>query len=435
MPEGTRDVLLNSAFSRAYQTYFRNTNKVVKLLENLNQNHPWFGLITSVIMPFPKVATNIMTTMFRYSPFEWINVIKDYVNLKNVNKSGMILDMEQYFAKAKLGRSMSQAIIGTTNVFIGAILAAIGKSIGFGLGKDKDDDYALLLGDISIKLSRFDGVSGALAIGAMLEKICEGKANLITDFTKILYDYTLLSNLNDMIIYNRDALGYAENLAMNWANQYIPSVVRSVAKIVDPYDKKKSTNFFVKFAENVGQNIPGFSKFIPNKIDPYTSLPISRTRSNLGNIGDNALQIAYSLIIPFQVNMPSAVEKEANKIGATTTGLGSYFTFNGKKYIINESDYTKYSIVRAQFVNSEITKLMNSSSYKRMNDKDKKNAIEKIYRQATELAKTKYWTDKGNIRVFTTIDSYNIYKNYLNQQKNIRKIFSGYKGSQYITKK
>lgn len=425
MSEGTRSVLFESAVTRGLQTYFKNSNNISNLYNKMCKDHPYLAFVLGITSPFIKVQTNMMTTFFKYSPFEWFEVLYKGIKLKDARAKDL-------FAEAKFSRSVSQATVGSIGFAMGMLLGALGKAIGVGIEYDKEDylGLSLKLGDLKLSLGDTSPFNGTLALGVSLVEMFQDFPEGFNTFSNVLYDYTLLGNLNDIAEYNQNALDFVGSTVENWLGQYIPAVVRNFARFVDPGKKKKSTNKVLHLLETMASNIPGLSFVVPNKVDPYTGNIAYRSFATANSSLNGALARVFEAVNQFsgvKINYKkkSDVQKEAERVGADTSGFTGKMTINGQSYTTRDS---KYSQIRAEYVNQQLTVLFASSKYKNMSDKDKKSAIESVYRDGTELAKSVYWTDQGHTRVFTTQESYNKFKKYLSKAT----IKKNWKGSKYV---
>lgn len=158
------------------------------------------------------------------------------------------------------------------------------------------------------------------------------------------------------------------------------------------------------------------SYLVPNKINPYTGK--AETRYSIGSWGE-----AIHMINPLKIvnEGMSDVEREATRVGATTTGLSGRFSINGTEYSLNTKDLEKYSTIRANYVNEKLTELFNSSAYRGLSDEDKAKEIDKIYSQATEITKINYWLDSKNNRryVFTDRSKFTDWNRYIENKSKI----------------
>lgn len=428
MSDTTKKVLTGEAVTRGLQTYFKNANSISRMYNKMCKDNKALAFVFGITSPFIKVQTNMMTTFFKYSPFGWFNVLSKGLKLKGAKEAGDV------FAEAKFSRSISEATIGSAGFVAGALLAALGKSIGVGIEYDKEN-YAgltLKLGDFKIGLGDVTPFNGALSLGIAATEMFNDFPEALTTFSNVIYDYTLLGNLNDIAEYNQNAMDFVGSTIENWFGQYIPAILRNFARVVDPTKKKKSTNKVLHLLETLASNIPGLSYLVPSKVNPYTGDKSYRSVSYQGNSGivAGAIEAVNQITgFKFMFQKGSEVQKEAERVGATTEGFNGKMTINGQTYTTSDP---KYAAARAEYINKEVTKLIKTTSYKNMTDAEKKSAIQTIYRNGTELAKIIYWTDQKHTRVFTSSESYAKFKEYLDKNAKIKQIYKGYKGSKYM---
>ena len=485
------DSIINKAMYRANDTYFKNDNILSRALSNLRKTHPVFAGFISATQPFLKIQYNLLQYTFDHSPIgiakgifkllqaknTWINdkhrAILSYYKenyFKDINSTDFdesefnkwlkenadpevydainwnktsinnvfnkmvengifqssLVGAENPFAKADAVELLAKGAVGTANLTLGIIFALLGY-----LEIDKDDYMGLVLkiGDWKIRLSDISPVSTPFSAGAALIASEEGTfGGKLKDSLAIFYDQTMIGNFESMIQYNYSLSTIAEGMFINYIQQYIPSLWRNIMRVVDPSTKIKSGDFFEKLWKTTLSNL--FPPLVASKIDPYTGEPI--TRFSTGSIGEfihlfNPLQIRF--------DNDSDLEKEAKRLGVETSGARGSFKINDKDYSFTSYELQSLQLKRAEFVNNELTKLMNSNKYKSMSDEEKRKAFSSIYSRATEVMKIDWWTKDPNRKYyFTTYEAYSNYIKYMTNKKNVI-YFKNYKGdSKYFEK-
>lgn len=483
------EMILRKAEYRADRMYFRTDNAISRGLDKLRESHPIVHDIVTFFTPFTKVMYNTTMYAVEHSPIGlaqavvkhlqtrnvWINDMRREITLyaqslyytetnkdnygseeftnwvsKNLSEEfqnalngynkgvkelynrlvdeGKIMSgtigLDNPFAKADVVELYSKGAVGTSYLILGLVLALTGA-----LGIDDDDNMGLVvrIGNVKIRLSDLAPFSTAFSFGAALIGASEGKfgtglKNALTTF----YDQTMLGTVESLFGYNDSITDIFKYQGIQVIQQYIPSIMKQFAKVLDPVKKKKSGNYWDKLWMTTASNIPGLSYLVPNKIDPYTGYPEKRFAT--GSIGE-----IIHMFNPLQtiIETKSDAEKEAERVGATTTGTTGKFSINGTDYKLTGKEYETYSRIRAEYVNAQITELMNSSRYNRMSDAEKSKEIKKIYDNATEIMKINYWLNKGHSGyVFTDYSKMSDYSNYIESSKiQYRKKWSG---SKYI---
>lgn len=483
------EMILRKAEYRADRMYFKTDNPISRGLDRLRESHPIAHDIITFFTPFIKVMYNTTMYAVEHSPIGlaqavvkhlqtrnvWINDMRREITLyaqslyytetnkdnygseeftnwvsKNLSEEfqnalngynkgvkelynrlvdeGKIMSgtigLDNPFAKADVVELYSKGAVGTAYLILGLVLALTGA-----LGIDDDDNMGLVLkiGNVKIRLSDLAPFSTAFSFGAALIGASEGEfgtglKNALTTF----YDQTMLGTVESLFGYNDSITDIFKYQGIQVIQQYIPSIMKQFAKVLDPAKKKKSGNYWDKLWMTTASNIPGLSYLVPNKINPYTGYPEKRFAT--GSIGE-----IIHMFNPLQtiIETKSDAEKEAERVGATTTGTTGKFTINGTDYKLTGKEYETYSRIRAEYVNAQITELMNSSRYNRMSDAEKSKEIKKIYDNATEIMKINYWLNKGHSGyVFTDYSKMSDYSNYIESSKiQYRKKWSG---SKYI---
>lgn len=417
-----KNLVLNEMIRTAGDVFFKSDNWISNLIRGVNQKYPVLGAILGVVVPFPKVMGNISNMIYRYSPFRFIEAFIKMSQLKyTTDVKNKFYDP---FAKTKVARQFSEATIGTLGYIAGAIIAALG------LIDIDDDDYmgvSIKLGDFKVALGKLAPSLSPLAFGGMLLYSAKNNKNVISETLNTLYDQTTLGLLENMFRYT-SAQNFAKDFVINYANQYIPAFSKLLAKYTDMGVKDKSGNFWAKLGKTLASGIPGLSHVVPDKVNPYTGERVTRYGTN--NIILNILQATSP--VTTKITTKSELEREAELYGAETTGSGSYYTINGKKYDLRGN--IKVNRDRAKYINENMTKLIKSSSYKRMSAKEKETAIKSIYNKATTVAKINYWTSLGNYYVITSQDEYNNYYKYITDRTRIKQRYKNYSGSKFIEK-
>ena len=200
--------------------------------------------------------------------------------------------------------------------------------------------------------------------------------------------------LTDAIKYSDDPLEFMLNTFSNFATQLIPTVLKKVNAIFSQNKKVKSTSPFKRAWENIADAIPIIRDlFLPNKIDPYTGEVAKKHDSSYLGI---MIVEAISLFSPIKIvyRNPNSLKNQVTAIGAQTTQATGRITVNNKQYQLPRKQLEQYQKYRAEYINKNLTKLINSSIYKKSSNEDKKKLIKALYTRATE--RTKSWFLKNN---------------------------------------
>ncbi len=420
MSKSDVELFMDSCKQRTFEQYFKNSNWLSKWASNLSQKHPILASLTSLVLPFPKVAANIMTMAYKYSPLGFISALRQWSIVKQMDAAGY-KGVRDAFARAKLTRTTAQATVGTVMCIAGLILA----SLGF-IDID-DDDYlgpALHIGDLRISLSNLAPSMTTFSVGAAMMWAWKNDQSAALKALDVLYDNTLLGNIENVFRYG-DPTKYIENLSINYVSQYVPAMLKLFAKFTTNQAMiDKSGSYFEKLGKTFVSGIPFAANLLPKKINPYTGEFLTNTGSQ--NVFFNFMEAISPL--DFKTTTKSKTQKEAERLGTESSGLTGKFKINDKEYDIDKVTYSKY---RATYIQNTFDNIMNgkqkvtvedesgkriTTTYDKLTDKQKKNVLSRLYTEATNITKIKWWTDQGNKYVVTDRDLYNEYRK---QFKNI----------------
>lgn len=356
------------------------------------------------------------------------NAIKSVFNALaeegKVNSSA--IGSNNMFSRATAIESLTQGLNGTAWMTLGLILASMIK--GF---KIDEDDYlgpVLTIGDIKWKLSDLSPFATMFSVGAVInssDNVLDGFEN----FFKILIDESMLNVVESALQYSDSIPDYLGNQSINIVQQYIPAVFKNITKVIDNGKKDKSGNYFEKLLKTTISNLPLFSYLVADKIDPYTGETQKIYRSGL-------LESLFNQISPigFRTTAMSDTERDMRALGVETTGLTGRFTVNDKDYTVK--DKQKYAKYRADYIEKQYNLIVSgkqsvtveddkgnriTTTYNKLTDKQKKNVINRLYTEATNMTKIKWWLDSGNSYVVTSRDLYNEYRSLYDTNKIIYK--------------
>lgn len=420
MSKSDVELFMDSCKQRTFEQYFKNSNWLSKWASNLSQKHPILASLTSLVLPFPKVAANIMTMAYKYSPLGFISALRQWSVVKQMDAAGY-KGVRDAFARAKLTRTTAQATVGTVMCIAGLILASLG------FVDIDDDDYlgpALHIGDLRISLSNLAPSMTTFSVGAAMMWAWKNDQSAALKALDVLYDNTLLGNIENVFRYG-DPTKYIENLSINYVSQYVPAMLKLFAKFTTNQAMiDKSGSYFEKLGKTFVSGIPFAANLLPKKINPYTGEFLTNTGSQ--NVFFNFMEAISPL--DFKTTTKSKTQKEAERLGTESSGLTGKFKINDKEYDIDKVTYSKY---RATYIQNTFDNIINgkqkvtvedengkriTTTYDKLTDKQKKNVLSRLYTEATNITKIKWWTDQGNKYVVTDRELYNEYRK---QFKNI----------------
>ena len=400
---------------RSFQQYFKNPNALSKWFAKFGTKHPVYAELISWVMPFPKVAANVLSMAYRYSPLSFFKGLAELSKYKQMQRSDY-KGPSTGFEKAQLIRTFSEASVGTFMLIAGAIFSAMG------LIDIDEDDYmgpSIKIGDFKMSLSELAPSMTTFSTAAAVVWAWKNNKTGVTQALNVLYDNTLLGNVENLLTYG-SFTDIGKNALISYTSQYIPAILKLINKgVTGGVKKDKSGNYLLRLAKTLGSYIPGVSELIPNKIDPYTGEKVYQAGA------ENWFLNLLASLSPVGIKWvtQSEVQRHATALGVETTGLSGNFKINDVEYsVANKERYAKY---RAEYIDTQFNKIITgkvkvtvedengkriTTTYDKLNDKQKKNVINRLYTEATSITKIKWWTDQGNKYVVTDRDLYNDYR-------------------------
>ena len=297
------------------------------------------------------------------------------------------------FNSIELRRRAAKATIGTVMYFVGFLLKALGV-----LDKDEEDYMGIVLNiaGLKVRLSDINPVASPIILGASTWDVIKGENfdSAVSSLAEALLEDGIAEPLTDAIKYSDDPLEFMLNTLSNFGTQLIPTVIKKVNAIFSQSKKNKSTSPFKRAWENIADATPILRDIVlSNKIDPYTGEVAKK--HDLSYIGVMIVE-AISLFSPIKIvyRNPNSIKQEAASVDAQATQATGRITVNKKQYQLPRKQLEQYQRYRAEYINKNLTKLINSSIYKKSTNEDKKKLIKALYTKATE--NTKSWFLKNN---------------------------------------
>lgn len=421
--------LLESCHDRAKEQFFKNSNKFSRWMTNLANKSPITAELVSWVVPFPKVASNIMVMACRYSPLGVINAFNNLSKAKQAASDTSGKYDAALFQQQAI-RNLSEASVGSLMMIAGVLFAALGWV------DIDDDDYmgpSLRMGDIRISLSDLAPTMTTFSVAASFMYGWKNDKNAFELALNTIYDNTLLSNIDNVFRYSSPEQ-YAQNLSISYFASYIPAVVKLVNKwTTNSAYKDKTGSYWEKLGKTLASYVPGLSQNVANKVDPYTG----ETKYSTGTSSQFFNMIASISPLQLQWATKEGLEKEAISVDAETSGLSGDFEITPAskkgydydeklKVTLKDFEKQKYAKYRAEYISNtfedlksgkETVKIKDDKTnkykivkYNDLTDEEKQRVLNNLYTNATKYTKIKYWLDQGNSYYVSDKDTYLKYK-------------------------
>ena len=481
------DSIYYHALRRSNETFLKLDNWYTKMKNKLGKEHPAIVYVMDQIIPFARVSINAMSYILDRSPvglvkglvqkfqtqarwdYQRKNAIlnhykRKYIEVESKNKQnfkftepefekwlsdygtpelkkalsgdnqalrkihkemvsqGMINDdigFDNIYARADIMEQLAQGSVGTALMTLGVILAAVTDVFEY----DDEDDYlgpVINFGGVKIGLSELSPFATMFSVGAMLSS---GRIddNLGAAFN-VIADATILSTLDSAMTYSDGLWDYFKNLPTNLLSQYQPALTKQINKIAMNRKKdKSSSNYGMKLIKSLAANSLIFSWLLPDKINPYTGEPEKYYDTG-------RWEALFDVVLPVGLRLvaKSDFEKEAERVGAPTTGMSGKFTINGSEISLKGKSKEKYAKYKAEYISNQFNKITageelvtvkdkttnkyKTTTYDKLTDEEKQRVLKNIYTNATEITKIQYWLDQGNSYYSTDKETYLEYK-------------------------
>lgn len=381
IPEDTLALFVEKSLAVSAKLYFKNANKLSDFVHEVGRNHPIFRLLASTTTPFIRVSSNVMQTVLDYSPLGFLNFIKMKMQDKGWMKAELT-NIEKAFRKSDEIRVLGKATTGVAMMCVGMILGALGW-----IALDDDDNWGTVIkiGDFKMRLSDLSPALSPLTMGAAGVSSAKAGKGFLSGIYKDFSDATLLQTFDSAFEYNSSVADYFKNLAANYTTQYIPSVIKNVAKWADNRKKQKDSNWFVNYIQTIAENIPGLSYAVPAKVNAYTG--DFEQRYGVPLIG--ALVNTVSPI-KFSIKPKSEVEKAFKEAGIKAGSATGTMTIDGETVKVKAWQLQELRQVKARWLAAKTQELISSGEYKGLSKKAKQKKLRSLNSKATNYAKNWY---------------------------------------------
>ncbi|MCY1290803.1 hypothetical protein D9M70_399640 [compost metagenome] len=367
-----------------YQTFNNRAGEVARLINRLRIVVPGGQLI----IPFVRTPANIINFALKRTALAPLYAeVRDDVRVGGARQ-------EQALARIAVG-TMIQAV---------AVLAyQSGNLVGGGPDDPEEKRAWLAAGNqpYSVKIngqwwdySRFDPFASLIGIAADVASMSKdpdvGLASIVKALGRIFLSKTWLSGLSSAMQALTDPDRYGERwLDRTAATLLQPSTLLAhIGRWQDPYRRE---------AKGLGETIlnrlpaiPGITDGrlgLPERLDAYGG-PIPEPRRQMGRAG------------PFPITVPSddPVKIEGARLGWSPGAPQKHIKSGGKVYPLNEREYHEFQELAGKMIRKGIAKLIRRPAYQRMDDDEKRDALDEVAKQsraAVRLAMLPYLTNSN----------------------------------------
>ena len=378
-------------------------------------------VLSQFSMPFVKTPANVIERAIDYSPLgAFRNAFRTGRELKN-----------GVFDQNRFVNETARNILGTGLMGGGVALAANGAMSGsYSDNKNKKQaqkdsgmqEYAWNvpeqipgIGGKQMDISWAPVVgSNLVASAAAYDSYKNGKGDKIGNIGtglkaggQALFDQSMFQGLQRLFgsgeSYNSDEgiVGNMSNVVKSGAGQFIPSLVRQVAQVKDPYQRdlggsNKDTSFgpFGNYDINsLANNIPELREnYLAPKVDTSGELVKENQGRNLG------MKVLEDMILPGKLTeiKSDKLTEEANRLSEATSNSTAYIpkadrnALDTEEHTLTNEEWVDYQQKYYKELNSAGNKLIDSDFYKGLGDVEKEATLSNVYKSIKAAINSEY---------------------------------------------
>lgn len=402
----------------------RFTNKMLKTIDDFTIEHLHIPL-GSAIAPFYRASTESLRTLYKSTPLAVIDInnkIKAFEKAVRDNATGVNTNNNLFDMQYSLAKDIGQAVGGTIALAIGgAIVSSLTKK-GAIVGNNPDDkkdekEYTIKIGDKNYSFNIDTVTTNGLKFLSIIkddknisnkegESIIKNIEKTISNFANPILDMVLEQTaLSSFAEYGETKYrSRADNIWYQLSRvpaSFVPTLSKNVASIFDGFTARdtSSDTMFGKMVNAIGSKIPIVRSMYAEKKDKWNSTE---------EAGLNILEKMWNSFVSNDISSTKTtpLDQELYDVylatGSTdafpTTGLSNEFTRgtgdNKAKYTLSKEEQTKYQQTYGEKAFNTLQQLMNTSTYKEANNKDRLTMIRAAYNYAKTYAQNKYLDTK-----------------------------------------
>jgi len=397
------DIATSEALSRTWQDNNNYTKFVLSVRNMLNNiNVKGYGL-GDVLIPFAKTPANLTKAIIDYSPAGLIKTMVEGNNLRKALTNGRYTVQMQHQFVQDLGK----ATAGTMLYVFGYALAKAGVVSG-----ESDDDkdvsnfmkntlgvnsYSIKIGDKSFTYDWAQPIAAPLSIMAnYVNKTKENPnasnlENLVSSLDvagNIILEQSFMESINTILSNNEGIATGIQEAILDLPSRAVPTLMKQIADLVDPVQR---TSFeYDKPLESAINSIKAKIPFVSKTLAPSVDT-MGREIQKYG--GKN--NIFNVFLNPANVNTEN-ISKSAEEIYRLYKSTGEtnimprvapyYVNQDGEKITLNSKQRAEYQKISGEIIENNVEKLLETSEYNNMSDKEKAEVIKNIVNYSYNIA-------------------------------------------------
>jgi len=407
----------NYAAQEAMRNTFNDRNKfsdwIASFGKGRNSDNAWDrakGYVVEGVLPFKRTPANILARAVEYSPVGAMNGI---VELVKGAKSSDATQITKGIDRLAAGLS------GSALMYLGYVLAGMGKIRGGEDDDEKQKNFDSLRGHQNYSLETSDGKSftldwlapeaipffmGVELYNAALEKgmSFDDVRKVFKNANKPMLEMSMLQGLHDLFenaAYaknNGDSVGFMilAGALTSYVSQVFPTIFGQGERAfgenqrMTTYTDKNSplpTDWQYTLGK-VSQKVPGWD---------YNQIPYIDAWGRAEDTGGRVERILNNFIKPYYTSEVSMdkMEDELQRLYDVTgenvlpQRADRKVKINGEDYNLSGEEYVKYAMTKGALSYNMVADLMSSKGYQNLSDEEKARCISKLYEYANAKAK------------------------------------------------
>lgn len=403
-----RDYAVNEALKATYQ----DTNSFTELMTSrFKEKNNWYKIgnfAVDAVLPFRRTPANILARAVEYSP---IGLLKGISPVKIFTFEGDLYKVRH--GKMAPEEAIDHVAAGLTGTAITALGAALFRAglLSLGMGDDKDDKWAQLLGHqpyaiefpdgTSVTLDWLTPASLTLFVGAELANAFEENGFTIESvglalagISEPMLELSMLQSVNDMIDSvkyddGKPLVGLALSALTSYFTSFIPTIGGQIERAIE--DKRMTT--YTDKNKDISPDLQYILGRASSRILgwDYQQIPYIDEWGREEATGTPFMRAFHNFLNPSYVSQVEMdkIEKELQRVRDATGETSVFPTKAAKKVTVDKkekhltaSEYEKYAKQLGKERYNLLKDAIGSSAYKDLSDADKVAFVEMAYEYA-----------------------------------------------------
>lgn len=397
------DIATQEALSRTWQDNNEYTKFVLGIRNGLNTIFPTLGGygVGDILIPFAKTPANLTKAIVEYSPVGLIGTINKGIKLNRSLTNG------QYSAKTQheFVQSLGKATAGTMLYILGIALANAGVTTGES-DEDKDvsnfmkntlgvNSYSIKIGDMSFTYDWAQPLTAPLAITANLVQKQKEEASLLENVVStldtagnLLLEQSFMESISTVLNNNEGIATGMQEAILDLPARAIPTFLKQITDLTDGTQRQT----FVKdkpiesMFNSMKAKIPGLSYTLDPSVDTLgREIQKYGGKNNLFNVFLNPANVSTENVSESAQEI-YRLYKETGETNIMPRVAPYYVNKKGEKIVLDTKQRAEYQKVSGSIIENNVAKLLESTEYKNMSDKDKASVVNDIVNYSYNIA-------------------------------------------------